>query len=78
MATIVTRAGKGSRLTSAEGDANFTNINNELARVSGNGTTAARPSAATAGSGAMYFDTTLGKPVWSTGAAWVDATGAAV
>ena len=31
MATIVTRAGKGSALTFAEGDANFTNLNNELA-----------------------------------------------
>ena len=30
MATIVTRAGKGSALTWTEGDANFTNINNEL------------------------------------------------
>lgn len=31
MATIVTRSGKGSALTFAEGDANFTNLNNELA-----------------------------------------------
>ena len=31
MATIVTRAGKGSPLTNAEVDANFTNLNNELA-----------------------------------------------
>lgn len=29
MATIVTRAGKGSALTFAEGDANFTNLNND-------------------------------------------------
>lgn len=42
------------------------------------GTTAARPTAATAGLGFQYFDTTLNKPIWSTGAAWVDATGAAV
>jgi len=27
MATIVTRAGKGSALTFVEGDANFTNLN---------------------------------------------------
>jgi hypothetical protein len=39
--------------------------------------TGSRPSASTAGAGAMIFDTTLGKPVWSTGSAWVDATGAA-
>lgn len=40
--------------------------------------THARPSSGAAGSGAMWFDTTLGKPIWSTGAAWVDATGATV
>lgn len=40
--------------------------------------TANRPAAATVGVGSMWFDTTLGKPIWSTGAAWVDATGAAV
>ena len=34
MATIVTRSGKGSALTFAEMDANFVNINNELANVS--------------------------------------------
>lgn len=34
MATIVTRAGKGSALTFAEMDANFTNLNDELANVS--------------------------------------------
>lgn len=38
------------------------------------GATGARPSSVTAGY--MYFDTTLGKPVWWTGAAWHDATGA--
>lgn len=40
--------------------------------------TGSRPAAATAGAGAMVFDTTLGKPIWSTGSAWVDATGATV
>ena len=34
MATITTRAGKGSALTFEELDANFTNLNNELANVS--------------------------------------------
>lgn len=29
MSTIVTRAGKGSPLTNTEGDANFTNLNND-------------------------------------------------
>lgn len=41
-------------------------------------TTAARPAAATAGAGAHMFDTTLGKPIWSNGTTWRDATGAAV
>lgn len=40
--------------------------------------TGSRPTAATAGAGAMVFDTTLNKPIWSTGAAWVDATGTTV
>ncbi len=41
-------------------------------------TTANRPSASTAGAGASMFDTNLGKPIWSDGSQWVDATGAAV
>ena len=28
--------------------------------------------------GFMYFDTTLGKPIWWNGENWVDATGATV
>lgn len=41
-------------------------------------TTAGRPSAATAGAGAMVYDTTLGQPIWSDGTDWTDATGTAV
>ncbi|ANO57395.1 structural protein [Pseudomonas phage AN14] len=44
----------------------------------GYGTTANRPAASAALIGGQYFDTTLGKPIWSTGSAWVDATGLAV
>lgn len=44
----------------------------------GSGTTVQRPSATTVGAGAMYFDTTVGTPIWSTGTAWVDATGTLV
>jgi hypothetical protein len=35
MATIVTRTGKGSALTFAEGDANFTNLNDDKLEASG-------------------------------------------
>lgn len=41
------------------------------------GTTAARPTPAAGAVGVEYFDTTLTKPIWWTGAGWVDATGAA-
>lgn len=37
-------------------------------------TTANRPT--TVSTGFMYFDTTLGQPIWWDGAQWVDATGA--
>ena len=40
--------------------------------------TGSRPSAATVGAGGMIFDSTLGKPIWSDGSNWVDATGATV
>lgn len=41
-------------------------------------TTATRPTAANAGVGGHCFDTTLGKPIWSNGTNWVDATGTVV
>lgn len=41
-------------------------------------TTAERPAASTENAGAFYLDTTVGKPVWSTGTAWVDGAGTAV
>ena len=40
------------------------------------GNTASRPSSYIRGG--VYFDTTLGKPIWYTGSAWVDATGTQV
>lgn len=45
-----------------------------------NGTTAARPAGPSYPPvvGQVYFDTDLGIPIWWDGAAWVDATGAAV
>jgi hypothetical protein len=39
--------------------------------------TASRP-LASVGAGAMFFDTTLNKPIWSDGTNWKDATGATV
>lgn len=44
----------------------------------GRAVTGSRPAAATVGQGAQFFDTTLNKPIWSTGSVWVDATGATV
>ena len=44
----------------------------------GRAVTGSRPAAATVGQGAQFFDTTLNKPIWSTGSGWVDASGAAV
>ena len=41
MATIVTRAGKGSPLTNNEVDANFTNLNTDKAELSGSAFTGA-------------------------------------
>ncbi len=42
------------------------------------GTTANRPSASIVGAGARYYDTTLGKPIWSNGSVWKDAAGTTV
>jgi hypothetical protein len=44
--------------------------------IQGYGTTANRPSANIL-TGAMYFNTTTGKPNWYSGSGWVDATGTA-
>lgn len=41
-------------------------------------TTGNRPAAATVGAGSHMFDTTLGKPIWSDGTNWKDATGTTV
>lgn len=41
-------------------------------------TTALRPTAAAAGLGAEIYDSTLGKPIWSTGTVWKDAAGTTV
>ena len=40
--------------------------------------TGSRPSAVTSGAGAMHYDTTLVKPIWSDGTVWRDSAGTAV
>jgi hypothetical protein len=47
-------------------------------QTSAHGVTASRPSASAVGKGVLFFDDTLNKPIWSTGAAWIDATGTTV
>jgi hypothetical protein len=49
---------------------------NRLLRDTYNGTTAQRPPAPVVGQ--RYYDTTLGKPIWSNGTVWKDAAGTTV
>jgi hypothetical protein len=76
MATIVTRAGKGSPLTHNEVDANFTNLNTAKAEISSLGTAAftATTAYATAAQGALAD--TANQP--ATTVAKTAATGSAV
>ena len=76
MATIVTRAAKGSPLTHEEVDANFTNLNSSKAEVSSLGTAAftATTAYATAAQGALAD--TANQP--ATTVAKTSATGSAV
>lgn len=46
--------------------------------VLGHGATGARPTASTVGVGAMWYDSTLSKPIFSDGTVWRDAEGTAV
>ena len=59
--------------TSVHGIANTSKL-----LTSASGATGARPNAVTAGAGAIFFDTSLTKPIWSDGSVWRDATGTAV
>lgn len=67
---------EGWRLWVEDEDADYVYNGSAWAFVRGAGTTANRP-AGTKLTGAVYFDTTLGKPVWWSGSGWVDATGTA-
>ncbi|MDQ1536872.1 MAG: hypothetical protein QOE58_1265, partial [Actinomycetota bacterium] len=46
--------------------------------VTGAAATGGRPSASVAKAGAMFYDTTLGKPIWSNGSVWKDSAGTTV
>ena len=56
MATIITRTGKGSALTFAEGDANFTNLNDDKIELTDLSVT----QAAAAGTGTLTYSNTTG------------------
>lgn len=69
--TFSTSLGPDANLT-ANRSVSFPDISGvTLLNLTGN--TASRP--ASPATGYIYFDTTLGLPVWWNGAAWVDATG---
>ncbi len=55
----------------------FTPISQSNNMAMANGDTASRPTSL-ATNGTMYFDTTLGIPIWYDGTNWVDATGTIV
>jgi hypothetical protein len=68
----------GSLFVKSSGTSSSTN-NWIEALIRFRGTTAQRPTGfGNDQIGIMYFDTTLGRPVWWGGAGWVDATGASV
>lgn len=60
------------------GKSNRQSISELAAVVCGSGSSASRPS--TASVGAMYYDTTINKPIWlkTAPSTWVDATGTGV
>ena len=92
MATIVTRAGKGSPLTHVEVDANFNNLNNDKAETSVVATKVAKTSNTgsavipastqanrdgTPAAGYFRFNTTVGKFEGYSGTAWGSVGGGA-
>lgn len=76
--TVDTLDSNGNLVPPSGGWRNFFNsIYNVCNALTMSGTTANRP---TVGlwTGRMYFDTTLGLPIWYKTAGWVNATGAGV
>lgn len=62
-----------------DGSGDASNFNYGFVPVIKTGTTANRPATASLKAGSMYFDTTIGKPIFYKGnGVWIDATGATV
>lgn len=71
--------GAAAYVALADGGSDSNALNYGFIPVIKAGTTADRPATATLKPGSVYFDTTLGKPIWfKSGSTWVDATGASV
>lgn len=85
-----TSTGSNFQLRRHLNDGNYLDIPLEVTRSNGqvklaiypvkvfSAVTGSRPTASAAGVGAHMFDTTLGKPIWSDGTNWKDATGTTV
>lgn len=58
--------------------ANVLSLGSDDVLKTGKNVTGSRPSAATVGEGAQFYDTTLHKPIWSDGTNWRDAAGTVV
>lgn len=69
--------GTDNTLDLGQASFNWRYIRAATAVVTGSGATGSRPSASTAGAGAMWFDTTLSRPVFSNGSSWLDPVGSA-
>lgn len=72
--TLITDQGK---IYSKIGE-NLTELDGAAKGIIRQGASTDRPAAASIYAGFVYFDTTLGKPIWYNGSNWVDATGADV
>lgn len=71
--------GAAAYVALADGSSDSNALNYGFIPVMKAGTTANRPASTSLKPGSMYFDTTLGKPIWfKSGSTWVDATGASV
>lgn len=65
----------GDELTPRWAFDEFLRVSNEMKGLRAYGPTSRRPSLRVGAVGFLFFDTTLGKPIWWDGSGWVDATG---